>query len=240
MRARRRLRERDHPAARAQQARQQVLRRLPDDPRVDDLRPPRLHGLRAVQGRPARAAFRRRFRSLRLAWTRVPLQAFPLVTGLPAPLPVLPALALRLLPRPPRLLRPDTLLRARRPRVGAVHPQPALQLREPQLKAAFPLPRRVQPRPKRGHLASRSASRPLSRAFAARSPAASSGTGSSGMRRRLPHPANAHQIDARRTRRRNQRQEGKMPALPCLKIFNGGGCRIRLTADAQRALCPEA
>ena len=53
MRARRRLRERDRPAARAQQARQQALSRLPDDLRVDDLRPPRARSLRPGQGRPA-------------------------------------------------------------------------------------------------------------------------------------------------------------------------------------------
>ena len=51
MRARRRLRERDRPAARAQKTRQQPFGHLPDDLRVDDLRPPRLHRIRAVQAR---------------------------------------------------------------------------------------------------------------------------------------------------------------------------------------------
>ena len=110
----------------------------------DDLRPPRARGLRAVQRRPAAAALRRRIRSLRLARIRVPFQALSLVTGLAAALAVLPALPLGLLPRPPRLLRPDPLLRRRRPRIGAVHPQAALQFRQPQLKPPLPFPHRIQ------------------------------------------------------------------------------------------------
>ena len=58
---------------------------------VDDLRPPRLRGLRAVQGRLAGPALRRRLRGLRLVRVRIPCQALPLVTGLPAPLAVLAA-----------------------------------------------------------------------------------------------------------------------------------------------------
>ena len=113
MRPRRRGRERDRPAARAQKARQRPLGHLPDDLRVDDLRPPVSRGLRAVQGRPAVTALRRRRRGPSSRPVRIPCQAFPLMTGLPAPLAVLPALPLRLLPRPPRLLRPDPL-----PRLG--------------------------------------------------------------------------------------------------------------------------
>jgi hypothetical protein len=40
-------------------------------------------------------------------------------------------------------------VRARRPRVRAVHPQPALQLRQPQLRRPPQLPLRVQARPQR-------------------------------------------------------------------------------------------
>ena len=113
--ARRRLRERDRPAARAFQARQRPLGHLPDDFCVDDLRPPRARGLRAVQGGLALAAFRRRLRVLVLIRVQIPLQALALVPGLPASLAVPAPLPLRLLPRPPRLLRPDPLLRAGRP-----------------------------------------------------------------------------------------------------------------------------
>jgi len=131
MRPRRRGRERDRPAARAQKTWQRPLGHLLDHLRVDDLRPPGLSGLRAVQGRLAGTALRRGLRGLRLARIRIPFQAFPRMTGLPDPLAVLPALPLGLLPGPPALLRPDPLLRRRSPRVGAVHPQPALQLSPP-------------------------------------------------------------------------------------------------------------
>ena len=142
----RRLRERDRPAARAQHARQRPLGHLPDELHVDDLRPPRLNGVRAVQGRPAGTAFRRRRRVLLLTRVRIPLQAFPLMAGLPAPLAVPAALTLGLLPRPPRLLRPDPLLRTGSPRVDAVHRQAALYLRQPQLQPPLPLQRRLQGR----------------------------------------------------------------------------------------------
>jgi hypothetical protein len=66
MRARRRLRERDRPAARVQKTWQQPFGHLPDDLRVDDLRSLRLHlriagvhRIRAVQARPAGTAFHR-------------------------------------------------------------------------------------------------------------------------------------------------------------------------------------
>ena len=94
MRARRRLRERDRPAARALPARQQPFGHLPDHFHVDDLRPPRARGRRAVQGSRAAAAFRRRPRLLHLIGIRLPGQAFPLVPGLPAPLAVLAPLPL--------------------------------------------------------------------------------------------------------------------------------------------------
>ena len=136
MRARRRVRERHRPAARARKARQQPFGHLPDDLRVNDLRPPRLHGLRAVQGRLAGTAFRRRIRGLPLVRVRIPQQAFSLMTGLAAALAVLAALPLGLLPRLPCLFRPDPLLRAGRARVRAVHRQPPLQLRDPQLQPA--------------------------------------------------------------------------------------------------------
>ena len=104
-----RLRERDRPAAWARQPRQQPLGHRPDRLHVDDLRPPRLYGIRAVQPGPAAAALRRRVRGLRLARIRIPGQTLPRMPRLPAPHAVLPALPLGLLPRPPRLLRPDRL-----------------------------------------------------------------------------------------------------------------------------------
>ena len=152
VRARRRLRERDRPAARAQKARQRPLGHLPDHFHVDDLRPPRARRLRAIQPRLTAAALRRRLRVLRLIRVRVTLQALALVTGLTASLAVLTALTLGLLPRPPRFFRPDPLLRAGRPRVRAVHRQPALYLRQPQLQPALPLQRRLQARPQRRDL----------------------------------------------------------------------------------------
>ena len=166
MRARRRIRERDRPAAPARKPRQQPFGHRPDDLRVDDLRPPRLHRLRAVQARLARTAFRRRIRGLPLAQVRIPQQAFPLVTGLAAALAVLPALPLGLLPGPPCLFRPDPLLRAGRARVRAVHRQPPLQLRDPQLQPAFPIPRcrglrSRRPEPGQRHLQARRQHRDL-------------------------------------------------------------------------------
>jgi hypothetical protein len=49
-----RPRDRDRLAAAAREAGQQVLGHLPDNRRVDDLRPPRLHGLRARAALQAR------------------------------------------------------------------------------------------------------------------------------------------------------------------------------------------
>jgi hypothetical protein len=104
---------------------QQPLRHRPDDLYVNDLRPARLRGgLRAVQAGLAAAALRRRpcgvFSPVSGSRRRPPA----LMPGLPAALAVLPALTLRLLPpRPPRLFRPDPLLRTRRPRIAAVHRQ---------------------------------------------------------------------------------------------------------------------
>ena len=96
VRARRRLRERDRPAAPALQARQRPLGHRPDDLHVDDLRPPRARGRRAVQASPALAALRRRLRFLLLIRVRIPGQALALVPGLPAPLAVPAPLPLRL------------------------------------------------------------------------------------------------------------------------------------------------
>src|SRR5204862_372885 len=45
------------------------------------------------------------------------------------------------------LLRPDPLFRARRPGIGAVHPQAPLKLREPQLQPAAQLALGLQPSP---------------------------------------------------------------------------------------------
>ena len=70
------------------------------------------------------------------------------MAGLPAPLAVLAPLPLRFLPLPAPglapLLRPDALLRRRRPGVRAVLAQPAFQLRNPQLQPPVPLQRSVQ------------------------------------------------------------------------------------------------
>jgi hypothetical protein len=141
VRARRRLRERHRPAARARQPGQRPLGHLPDDFHVDDLRPARLHCVRTAQPGAAAAALCRRLRGLLLIRIRVPLQAFPLVPGLPAPPAVLPPRPFRFLPpRPPRFFRPDPLLRAWRPRIRAVHRQPPLQLRQPQLNPPPQLP----------------------------------------------------------------------------------------------------
>jgi hypothetical protein len=100
---------------------------------------------RMLQARPAAAALRWRISLFAAGWVRVPRQAFPGVPGLPAPAAVLPAVPLRFLPPcPARLLRPDPLPRAGRPRVGAAHPQPALQLSDPQLHPPSQLPLSVQ------------------------------------------------------------------------------------------------
>ena len=129
--ARRRLRERHRPAARAAKPRQQPRRHRPGDLCVDDLRPPRLRRRRAVQPGMAAAALHRRLRVLAVIRVRVPGQAFPRMPRLPARLAVLPALTLRCLPRLPR---PDPLLRRRRTRIRAVHRQAPLHLRQPELQ----------------------------------------------------------------------------------------------------------
>jgi hypothetical protein len=148
----RRARERHPPAARAHPARQQPLGHLLDHFRVNDLRPPRLHGFSAIQARLATAALRGRIRGHPLIRAQLPLQAFPLMTGLTAPPAVLTAFPLRPLPRPPRFLRPDPLLRRRRPRIRAVHRQPALQLRHPQPKPPPQLPLGIQLPPEQRNL----------------------------------------------------------------------------------------
>src|SRR6266581_4082533 len=87
------------------------------------------------------------------AITAVPRQPAARVAGLPAPPPVLPALPLRFLPqRAAALPRPDRFLRARRSRIRAVHREPALQLRQPQLQPPLPVPGRGQLRPQRRDL----------------------------------------------------------------------------------------
>ena len=149
VRARRRPGERDRPAARARQARQRPFGHLPDHFHVDDLRPPRARGRRAVQPSLAAAAFRRRPRFLPLIGIRLPGQAFALVPGLTAPLAIPAPLPLRFLPPAglAPLLHRDALLRRRRPGVRAVLAQPAFQLRNPQLQPPVPLQRSVQLRP---------------------------------------------------------------------------------------------
>ena len=148
VRARRRVRGRQLPAARAQQRRQQPLGHPPGDPHVPDLRPLRAPSFRPGQARPASRALRRRIRGLPLIRIGVPGQASTGVPGLPAALAVLATLPLGSVPVFPlglaASLRPDRLLRARRPRVAAVHPQAAFQLGEPQLQPPFPFHRRRQ------------------------------------------------------------------------------------------------
>jgi hypothetical protein len=138
-------RARGGPAARALQARQHPLRHRPGDLHVHELRPPRHGRRRAAQAGAAAAALRRRIRVLALTRVRVPRQPPARVAGLPAPAAVLPALPLRFLTlRAAAFSRPDRLLRGRRARIGAVHPQPALQLRQPQPQPPLPLPGRVK------------------------------------------------------------------------------------------------
>src|ERR1019366_4729076 len=73
---------------------------------------------------------------------------------LAAGLAVLAPLPLRGIPVAPLstapLSGPDTLLRRRRARIGAVHPQSSLQLRDPQLQPSQQLPLRLQIRPQPG------------------------------------------------------------------------------------------
>ena len=152
MRARRRPGERDRPATRAAPARQRPLGHRPDDLHVGDLRPPRARGLRAIQPSAAATAFCGRVRVHVLTRVRIPLKALPRMTRLASPLAVLPALTLGLLPRPPRLFDPYPLLRGRRPGVGAVHRQAALDLRQPQLQTALPVQRRLQSARQNGDL----------------------------------------------------------------------------------------
>src|ERR1039457_6147878 len=70
---------------------------------------------------------------------------------LAAVLAVLAPLPLRGIPVAPLstapLSGPDTLLRRRRARIGAVHPQSSLQLRDPQLQPSQPLPLPPPPPP---------------------------------------------------------------------------------------------
>ena len=74
--------------------------------------------------------------------------------GLPARFAVLAPLPLRGIPPAPLraapLPGPDLLLRRRRPRIGAVHAQPPLQLGDPQFQPPPQLPLRLQVRAHRG------------------------------------------------------------------------------------------
>lgn len=91
------------------------------------------------------------FRRRPLVRVRVLGKASPGMAGLPAALAVRAALPLRRIPPLPlrlaALLRPDALLRRRRPRISAVLPEPAFQLRDPQLHppAQLPLGRQLRP-----------------------------------------------------------------------------------------------
>ena len=132
MRPGRRGGDRDLPAARAGQRRQQPLGDGLADRHVPDLRP-RLPGrARAPEAGPAPRALRRRACGLALVRVRVAPQAAACVAGLPAPLAVLAPFPLGLLAVPAlglaALPRPDGFLRRWGPRVGAIHPQPPLQL----------------------------------------------------------------------------------------------------------------
>jgi len=142
MRPGRRGGDRDMPAARAGQPGQQPLGDQPADRHVPDLRPRRPRGLGALQAGPAPRALRWRISALALVRVRVAPQAAARMAGLPAPLPILAPLPLGLLavpaPGPAALPRRDGLLRRRRPRIRAVGPQPALQLRDP--APVIPLP----------------------------------------------------------------------------------------------------
>jgi hypothetical protein len=155
--SRRRRRVGERPAVPAGQPGQQDLGDLAEDLDVDDLCPSRLRRVRAVQGAVAGPAFRRRLRGPAVIRVRVAPQALALVTGLPAALAVLAPLPLGLLPLLllPGLalrLRPDALLRGRRPGVAAVHRQAPLQLRDPQLHPVRAVQRRLQGRCQRRDL----------------------------------------------------------------------------------------
>ena len=116
----------------------------PADLHVPDLRPRPAGRLGVRQPGPAPRAPGRRIRALTLLRVRVPGQASTPMAGLPAPVAVLAPLPLRFLPLPAPglapLLRPDRLLRRRRPGVRAVLAQPAFQLRDPQLQPPVPVP----------------------------------------------------------------------------------------------------
>jgi hypothetical protein len=211
MGAGRRGREGDRPAARARKPRQRRLGDGPHDLHVDDLRPALPRRLRAVQAGLAAAALRRRGRLLPLAGVRVPGQALPGMAGLPAPPAVLAALPLGLLPRPPCLLSPDALLRTRRPRVGAVHPQPALQLSQPQLEPPLTLPRRVKARPQRRDLPVRQ--QPPKPRVRSPQPGGVISSELIGHAPQASTAAAADQIDARRTGPQRERG-GKSPDAP--------------------------
>ena len=139
------------PAAPADQRGKQPFGDEPADAHVPDLRPRRTRGLRARQPGPAPRALRRRLGGLPLFRVRVPGKASPGMARLPARLAVLAAFPLRRIPPLPlrraALLRRDGLLRCRRPGIGAVLPEPAFQLRDPQLHPAAQLPLGRQLRP---------------------------------------------------------------------------------------------
>jgi hypothetical protein len=156
MRPARRGGNRDLPAAWAGQRRQQPLTHQLADPHVPDLRPRRARRPGTVQADPAPRALRRRISALALIRVRVAPQAAARMAGLPAPLAVLAPLPLRLLAVPApglaALPRPDGLPRRRRPRVGAVHPQPPLQPGDLQLQPLPQLPLSRQLGPQHGVL----------------------------------------------------------------------------------------
>ena len=124
-------------------ARQRPLGRLPDDLRVNDLRPPRARSLRTIQSGLAAAALRRRIRVLALIRVRIPRQALALMPGCPP----------RLRPlrrsrsdccRARRASSPQSAPSSGRPRIRAIHRQTAFQLRQPQLQPPPQLPPGIQ------------------------------------------------------------------------------------------------
>ena len=136
------------------------------------------------------------------------------MAGLPARLPVLPPLALGLLPGPPGLFRPDPLLRRRGPGIGAVHAQAPLQLRQPQPEPPDQLPVGIPPGPQPLDLRGlRLHHRTLPRIRSAK-PRSVVRHGLIGHATQAPTPAATPQIDKQRTQPGTRAQQNPANSTP--------------------------